>query len=146
MASQVEWIQVVTALIGALLTLYTIRKAYQDLRNANRYPELELKPIATRRLRHQSSLLIIQLILTLAGGISLLLPVGTTQAVVRSYAMSIVSIALMVLSLFDHWDPLTSWFGYKRIEGGGGRERDVPRRRAGDPPQDVELKRRSDLL
>lgn len=137
MANQVEWIQVVTAVLGALLTMYTVRRAYQDLGNAERR-DPELKPIATRRLRHQSSLLIVQLILALAGSISVLLPVGTTQAVLRSYAMSIVSIALMVLSLFDHWDPITSWLGFRR----GSLE--TPRRRAGDPPSEVELKRRSD--
>lgn len=138
MANQVEWIQVVTAIIGALLTTYTIRRAYQDLGNANRYPELDLKPVATRRLRHQSSLLIIQLMLALAGMIAVMLPVGTTQAIVRSYAMSVVSIALMILSLFDHWDPITMWLGGTRKTG------DVPRRRVGDPPPEVQLKRRND--
>lgn len=124
MATNVEWIQVITAFIGMCFTIYAVRRALLDFRITAQDGHIELRPIAIRRLRHQSMLLLVQTTLFLVGIISLRLPVGVVQAVVRSYSMTIVSVTLLVLSLIDHWDPLTSWLLQWN-----------PRRRATDQPQ-----------
>lgn len=135
--TRVELIQIITATIGALFTVYAVRGALLRVRAAIG-ENIDLRPIAIRRMRHQVGLLLTQLTLVIAGSIALSLPVGETQAVMRSYAMSVVSIILLSLSLLEHWDPISGWI-HRQWMGG-----ETPRRRASDPPPGVQLKRKSD--
>lgn len=114
--------QVIAALISCVFTAWALRRALKAQSYANRgdEPELiELRPTAARKVRQQAFLLVIQAILVVTGILSMVTRLTHLQVMaVRGMALVIVSLLLMLLSAFNHWDQRTidrqPWDGKER--------------------------------
>jgi len=102
----IETIQVLSALLGTLLTGRALYSCYQDMVVVTSQSRADLLIVAVRRMRQQSLLLLVAVTLLLAGFISLFLGVGDIQSAIRSFAMVVVALVIFILSLTDHIETL----------------------------------------
>lgn len=122
----VETIQVVSALLGTLFTVRALQACYWDLQATKTRPDLRV--IANRRLRQQAFILLTQATLLIVGTVSLFLDIGTTQSTLRSFAMGIVSLIVLVLSVTDHLEDIP-WLDRRKPDSS------LPHRRSTDPDE-----------
>jgi hypothetical protein len=106
------------ALVGLAFSVYATNGAYVLWRIVSAdVDRAELKAIALRRLYLAASLCVKQLIISIAVTITLFLPYGETQSVVRNMTLLFISVLLLLRSLYEHWErPHASrrWSGIER--------------------------------
>jgi hypothetical protein len=98
----IEIASVVTSSLGVIFTVYTL---YRSLRiwNYSLRAEPTLRPIAMRRFVTQGWFLLMLTIICMCTTVSLWMPIGPLQALLRNTILSVLSLILTFRAAIDHW-------------------------------------------